>query len=920
MSVPETSVEFHRCRHHRTNGRSIPGFRWESRGQNEPMSRAGDQAEHFRWQGGWCASARLSALCPPADAGRRRHRGGRAGAAGCSATGRRISGRRSGCGSWGRCTGSSSKGRRPTLAATYPSAGGKADPEAAWDGFHRRLVEERFADVEAGIDRRVQTNEVGRSTALVGGFLEVARAGPGCRCGSGGRRQRRAEPALGPLPVRGPGRDVGPGRLARAALLLQQRPAAAVRRRGHGGRAGRVRPRAGGRRHATRGASRSCPTCGPTRPTGSGCCGSRSGWRRGRSRARSTEANLVDWLPERMAAPARHGRRWSSTRSSCSTCRSKIAVASKRSAGRPGPEPTPEAPLAWLRLEPHKDQFEVRPHDVARRRSPSPRGHGDGPRPERPMAGNDERQRQAPERWQFGRLKRAFHTRSPEQACSVATFRARCPIAAAPRSSPPSAPPPRTSSVLTAMVAAGMDVARLSLAHGPLEETLDRLRRIRSVDPTIGILADLPGPKIRAGVFPEGGVHLTDGASLDLVPGVDGEGSTERRVRVDHPALLADLREGDHVRLGDGAIQLVVTNVDEDRARAQVKVGGWARGRPGVALPAGRLSMSSPTPQDLKLLEALADAGVDAVAISFVRTAADITRARAHLAGDGPMLVAKIETAEAVDAVEDIIATADGVMVARGDLGIRCALEDVPHHQKRIIKAGVAYGRPVITATQMLESMVVSSVPDPGRGLRRGQRRLRRVLRAHALGRDRHRRQPGRRHLDHGQGRRPRRGASSTTSAGAGTWAASSRPTSTAPPPPPASPPPSRPPRGGPPSTPKSSAIIACTASGRTARGRSPGSGRPCRSWPSPRRCGRRVNCAWPGASPRWWTNTAASTRRDRVVRRRGGRAAGRRQHRRRRGGGGRLAGRPRAGHRHPASGPCPLSDSEAEGEAPSTV
>jgi pyruvate kinase len=266
-------------------------------------------------------------------------------------------------------------------------------------------------------------------------------------------------------------------------------------------------------------------------------------------------------------------------------------------------------------------------------------------------------------------------------------------------------------SVLTAMVSAGMDVARLSLAHGPLEETLDRLRRIRSIDPTIGILADLPGPKIRAGVFPEGGVHLADGASLDLVPGVDGDGSTERRVRVDHPALLADLREGDHVRLGDGAIQLVVTDVDEDRARAQVKVGGWARGRPGVALPAGRMSMSSPTPHDLKLLEALADAGVDAVAISFVRTAADITRARAHLAGDGPMLVAKIETAEAVDAVEDIIATADGVMVARGDLGIRCAIEDVPHHQKRIIKAGVAYGRPVITATQMLESMVTSSVP-----------------------------------------------------------------------------------------------------------------------------------------------------------------------------------------------------------------
>jgi pyruvate kinase len=265
--------------------------------------------------------------------------------------------------------------------------------------------------------------------------------------------------------------------------------------------------------------------------------------------------------------------------------------------------------------------------------------------------------------------------------------------------------------MLAAMAAAGMDVARLSLAHGPVEETLDRLARIRSVDPSLGVLADLPGPKIRAGLFPEGGVHLADGAMLDLVPGVDGEGSTEDRVVVDHPGLLGDIAPGDRVRLGDGAIELGVREVDGNRGRAVVTVGGWARGRPGVALPAGRLSMSSPTPTDLRLLDALADAAVDAVAISFVRAAADVERARAAISGGGPMLVAKIETQEAVDDVEAVIATADGVMVARGDLGIRCALEDVPHHQKRIIRSSVAFGRPVITATQMLESMVASPVP-----------------------------------------------------------------------------------------------------------------------------------------------------------------------------------------------------------------
>ena len=272
-------------------------------------------------------------------------------------------------------------------------------------------------------------------------------------------------------------------------------------------------------------------------------------------------------------------------------------------------------------------------------------------------------------------------------------------------------PASESRSTLAAMVQAGMDVARLSLAHGPVEDTIARLKEIRSVDPTLGVLADLPGPKIRAGAFPEGGVHLNDGALIDLVPSEGGEASSASRIAVDHPHLLEDLEAGDRVRLGDGALELIVHDVHADRARAEVSVGGWARGRPGVALPAGRLSVSSPTAADLELLSALTVAGVDAVAISFVRSADDVNVARKHLKPGGPMLVAKIETQEAVEDLEAIIAASDGVMVARGDLGIRCALEDVPHFQKRIIRTGVAYGRPVITATQMLESMVVSPVP-----------------------------------------------------------------------------------------------------------------------------------------------------------------------------------------------------------------
>ncbi len=268
--------------------------------------------------------------------------------------------------------------------------------------------------------------------------------------------------------------------------------------------------------------------------------------------------------------------------------------------------------------------------------------------------------------------------------------------------------------IIEAMVAAGMNAARLSLAHGSLDEALGRLSRIRTVtgdDALIGVLGDLPGPKIRAGAFPDGGVQLAEGAVIELVPGGGEEMSGERRIAVDHPAAIGALRETDRVALGDGAFELLVRHVDPDQATAEVLAGGWVQGRPGLALPSGSLTMASPTPKDLHLLDALAEADIDAVAISFVRSAADILRARAAIGDGGPMLIAKIETQEAVDALEEIIAVADGVMVARGDLGIRCTLEDVPHHQKRIIRTGVAYGRPVITATQMLESMVRAPAP-----------------------------------------------------------------------------------------------------------------------------------------------------------------------------------------------------------------
>ena len=268
--------------------------------------------------------------------------------------------------------------------------------------------------------------------------------------------------------------------------------------------------------------------------------------------------------------------------------------------------------------------------------------------------------------------------------------------------------------VLRGMIAAGMDMARISLSHGTLDEALERIDRVREAATAqgriVGVLADLPGPKIRAAEFPEGGVHLAEGSVLALVPAAAEDRSDGGRIAVDLPTLLVELERGDVVGLGDGVIQLQVQDVSTDRATAEVVSGGWAQGRPGVTLPPGRGSMSSPTAEDLVLLDALVGK-VDAVAVSFVRTAADIESARTAAGAGGPMLIAKIETQEAVDAVDAIIGVADGVMVARGDLGIRCAMEDVPHYQKHIIRTGVAYGRPVITATQMLESMVRAPTP-----------------------------------------------------------------------------------------------------------------------------------------------------------------------------------------------------------------
>jgi len=265
---------------------------------------------------------------------------------------------------------------------------------------------------------------------------------------------------------------------------------------------------------------------------------------------------------------------------------------------------------------------------------------------------------------------------------------------------------------LERLVASGVDVVRLNLSHGSIDEHLERLERVRSVAGGLGrpvaVLADLPGPKIRAGHFVEGGVTLSAGGSVRLRAG-NGLSDAET-VWVDYDTLINDLAVDDRVILGDGAISMRVTCNDGEVVDAVVEVGGRTHGSPGVHLRSERLRLTTPTDDDLVLAERLAAAGVEFVAVSFVRQASDVAKVRA-VVGERAELVAKIEVGAALANLTEILEVSDAIMVARGDLGIDCPLEDVPHLQKSIIRQCVEFGIPVITATQMLESMVTAPSP-----------------------------------------------------------------------------------------------------------------------------------------------------------------------------------------------------------------
>ena len=266
--------------------------------------------------------------------------------------------------------------------------------------------------------------------------------------------------------------------------------------------------------------------------------------------------------------------------------------------------------------------------------------------------------------------------------------------------------------ILRGIIRAGVDVARINLSHGSLDDGMERYDAVRAIAAEegrkVGILADLPGPKVRVAPFKEEAVFGI-GDSVRIVAG--DSSSTREVIEVDYPDTVSSFNPGDRVVIGDGRLIMEVGEVKGEALIASVVNSGKLTGQPGVHIPADKLTMPTPTPYDLKLLDAFVDVGVDMVAISFVRSAHDMRRVGTEPHPRGPLLVAKVETRSAIKNLDGIIEASGAIMVARGDLGNELPIEELPIAQKQIIERCIAGGKPVITATQMLETMITAPAP-----------------------------------------------------------------------------------------------------------------------------------------------------------------------------------------------------------------
>jgi pyruvate kinase len=274
-------------------------------------------------------------------------------------------------------------------------------------------------------------------------------------------------------------------------------------------------------------------------------------------------------------------------------------------------------------------------------------------------------------------------------------------------------PASSTAEAVRALAEAGTDVFRVNMSHGSAQSHVSLVGLVRSASEAVGrdlcVMADLPGPKIRLGELASEPLELAAGSAFVLRaaggPGDPAGASTG------YPGLAADVREGDRILLADGAAELTVRRIDGSDVVTEVVRGGSIRSRAGVNVPAHRLRLPAVTDLDRSALATAIELGVDLVAQSFVRSAADVAELRAAAGDAGIRVVAKIETRPAVEAIDEILEEVDAVMVARGDLGVELPLEEIPVLQKELLRASRARGRAGIVATQMLESMVRAPRP-----------------------------------------------------------------------------------------------------------------------------------------------------------------------------------------------------------------
>lgn len=266
--------------------------------------------------------------------------------------------------------------------------------------------------------------------------------------------------------------------------------------------------------------------------------------------------------------------------------------------------------------------------------------------------------------------------------------------------------------MIKALHQAGADVFRLNMSHGSHDEIAERHRIIRDIeaelDSPIAILADLQGPKLRVGVFASGSEELEEGAAFRL--DLDEAEGDATRVCLPHPEIFEVLVEGSSLLVNDGKIRLKVTKCGSDFADCEVIAGGTISNRKGVNVPDVVLPLAALSEKDRKDLEFVCGLGIDWLALSFVQRLEDVHEARA-LSGGRAAILSKIEKPAAVQSFDEILEVSDGIMVARGDLGVELPVQNVPPIQKRLIRKCRAVAKPVIVATQMLESMIESPMP-----------------------------------------------------------------------------------------------------------------------------------------------------------------------------------------------------------------